>query len=225
MIPIRDHNPSGSFPFVTYLLIAVNVLVFLYMLTLSQSGLDNFIYNFSLIPANIISGIQLYSIFSSMFLHGGFGHIVGNMLFLNIFGDNLEDSLGHLKFLLYYITAGIAGSLMQFILDPTSTIPNLGASGAIAGVMGGYLLLFPNHRIDILFSWGFFVERVALPAYSMLFYWFIFQLFQGFGQLAVNLEGGVAYAAHVGGFVFGYGILLPFKNLLLKDRPRFIGYF
>ncbi len=225
MIPIRDHNPSGRTPFFTYALISINSLIFLFMITLSEPSLEQFVDQFALIPAMITNGQNFFTLITSMFLHGGIGHIVGNMLFLNIFGDNLENVLGHVKFLLYYLMAGLAGSLLQIVSDPTSTIPNLGASGAIAGIMGGYLLLYPRHKIDVLFSFGLFLQKVTLPAYTMLFYWFIAQLFSGVGELAFSFTEGVAYFAHVGGFLAGYLTLLPIKNRLIKDKPRFLGYF
>jgi len=214
MIPLRDHNPSGRMPIITYLLIGLNVLVFLYTLTLPEDLLMKFIDQYAIIPALVSQGQNLFSLISSMFLHGGFGHIIGNMLFLNIFGDNLEDKLGHIKYLLYYLICGLGASALQIIISPNSTIPNLGASGAIAGVMGGYLVLFPRQRIDILFSLGWSLRRTTVPAYFMLFYWFIAQLFSGAGSLVYSDEtmGGVAYFAHVGGFITGW--------LLIKLLPK-----
>lgn len=200
MIPIRDHNPSGRFPFVTYALIAINVAIFGYMFLLSPEALEDFIRSYALVPDDIVRGFNLGTLFTAMFLHAGLAHLVGNMLFLNIFGDNLEDRFGHFKFLLFYLGAGLVGSLLQIAMDPSSTIPNLGASGAIAGAMGGYLVLYPTHRIDVL--WGFYGSS-AVPARMMLVYWIIFQFFGGVGSLGVD-GGGVAYFAHIGGFAFGY---------------------
>lgn len=200
MLPLRDHNPSGQFPFVTYGLIAANVAVFVYMLLLGPAGPDNFIARLALIPADIIHGQNLHTLITAMFLHGGFAHILGNMLFLNIFGDNLEDRFGHLGFLAFYLGAGLAGSGLQILLDPNSHIPNLGASGAIAGTLGGYLVLYPDHRIDVL--WGFY-GRSSVPARFMLGYWIVFQFLFGFGSIG-GTGGGVAYFAHIGGFAFGY---------------------
>jgi membrane associated rhomboid family serine protease len=225
MIPIRDHNPSGKTPFITYALITINTAIFIFMFSMPQAALETFIDNFALIPSLVVSGQNTLSLLTSMFLHGGIGHLVGNMLFLNIFGDNLEDALGYIKFLIYYLVAGLGGSFLQILFDPHSTVPNLGASGAIAGVMGGYLLLFPRHRVDVLFSFGFLLERVTVPAYTMLFYWFVAQLFYGVGSLALPGNGGVAFFAHVGGFLTGYLLIFPFKDRLLRDKPRFLGYF
>lgn len=170
------------------------------MWTLGETGLGAFINTNALIPADIVRGENLQTLLTAMFLHGGFGHILGNMLFLNIFGDNLEDRFGHIRYLLFYLVAGLAGSFLQIAIDPGSTIPNLGASGAIAGLMGGYLVLFPRERVDVLWGW-YGVSTV--PASLMLVYWIIFQFFDGFGNIGVE-GGGVAYFAHIGGFAFGY---------------------
>ncbi len=212
MIPIRDHNPSGKTPFVTYGLIAANTAVFIYMFFLNDSTLNDFISRFALVPNDIVHGQNLMTLLTAMFLQAGFMHILGNMLFLNIFGDNLEERLGHLRFLGFYLLAGLAGSALQIAVGPTSTIPNLGASGAIAGVMGGYLVLFPRERIDVLWSFGFFGVS-TVPASAMLLYWILFQLIAGAGSLGFQ-GGGVAYFAHIGGFAFGYIV-----TKLLRPRP------
>lgn len=216
MIPIRDHNPSGKTPVVNYILIAINVLIFGYMFLLPEELLMAFINQYAVIPSLIVKSQHLFSLISSMFLHGGIGHLVGNMLFLNIFGDNLEDTLGSLKYLLYYLICGLGASALQIVINPASSIPNLGASGAIAGIMGGYLVLFPRNKIDILFAFGWVLRKATVPAYFMLFYWFIAQLFSGVGSLAFmgQARGGVAYFAHIGGFVVGWVLI----NLLTKIR-------
>lgn len=210
MIPIRDHNPSGTTPIITYLLIVINSLVFINTLMFSQSELMDFVNQYALIPAQILQGENLHTLVTSMFLHGSIGHIVGNMLFLNIFGDNLEDTLGRVKYLIFYFLSGLGASFLQIATDPTSTIPNLGASGAIAGVMGGYLVLFPKHRVDTLVYFGFSASRITVPAYTMLIYWFIAQFFYGVGTLAIPAAGGVAYFAHVGGFITGFALVRLF---------------
>lgn len=215
MIPLRDHNPSRTFPFVTYGLIALNVYVFFQMLMLTESGLESFINTFALLPADIVGGRNLFTLISSMFLHGGFGHIIGNMMFLHIFGDNLEDTIGHVKYFFYYILCGLGASALQIYVDPASTIPNLGASGAIAGLMGGYILLFPSHKVDVLIPLGFYFSRATIPAYLMLGYWFIAQFLSGIGSLGIT-EGGVAYFAHIGGFIAGIALILPFRGFLLR---------
>lgn len=222
MFPIRDHNPSGKIPFVNYILMAVNILVFVYTFLLPEELLMNFFDQYAIIPALVVKGKNLYSLITSMFLHGGIGHIIGNMLFLNIFGDNLEDKLGHVKYLFYYLICGLAASGLQILIDPNSVIPNLGASGAIAGIMGGYLVLFPRHRIDILFSLGWSFRRTSVPAYFMLFYWFIAQLFSGAGSLVYmdEMMGGVAYFAHIGGFLAGW-LIIYLGRKRLKAGLRF----
>jgi len=213
MFPIRDHHPSGRIPLVNYFLILINILVFFYIFSLPESLAIKYINKYALIPAQIVQGQNLSTLVSSLFLHASWGHLLGNMLFLHIFGDNLEDRLGHIKFLVYYLLCGLGGSVLQIFLNPSLTIPNLGASGAIAGIMGGYFLLFPHHKIDVLFILGFYVRQVTVPAYFMLFYWFIAQVFYGVGSLALaeQATGGIAFFAHVGGFLTGFLLLLPKK--------------
>jgi len=219
MIPLKDHNPSGSFPLVSYFLIGINVLVFFFSLALPEIELEGFINDYALIPALIVQRRQLYSLLTSMFMHGGLGHLLSNMLFLNIFGDNLEDKLGHFKYLFFYLFCGLGASALQIFVQPFSQIPNLGASGAIAGVMGGYLVLFPRHKIDILFSLGWGLRQTTVPAYFMLFYWFGAQLLTGFGSLTYLDEtmGGVAYFAHIGGFLTGWLLI----RLLVRPSKLF----
>jgi membrane associated rhomboid family serine protease len=217
MIPLRDHQSSGIFPILTYSLIALNIAVFIFMLSLAPSDLELFINKYAIIPQKISQGKDLYTLFTALFLHGGFAHIIGNMLFLNIFGDNLEAALGKIKFLLYYFVCGLGGSLLQISLAPDSSVPNLGASGAIAGLMGGYLVLFPHHLIDVLFTFGFFWHKATVPAFAILFYWIFFQFIAGLGSLTSLHQGGVAYFAHIGGFLTGVFLI----KLLVKKRKRF----
>jgi membrane associated rhomboid family serine protease len=219
MIPFRDHNRSSTFPVLTVALIAVNVIVWLYEFMLDMSGqLEPFIMGFAFIPNNLWS-VPLWwvvTIFTAMFMHGSWAHIIGNMMYLWIFGDNVEDRLGKPLFLLFYFGGGIAATLAQMAVDPFSTIPNLGASGAIAGVLGGYLLLFPQARVDTLV-----VNRiVALPALYVLGFWFIMQLFSGVGSLGVQTGGGVAYFAHIGGFVAGAAMMWLYKALFGEPPQR-----
>jgi len=207
MLPIRDHNRSNKFPLLTILIIAFNVFVFILELIVPDP--DTFINAYALIPAaiNFSKPLTLIPFFSSMFLHAGFVHLLSNMWFLWIFGDNLEATLGEIKFLLLYFFSGLAGGLLQYLLIINSTIPNLGASGAIAGVLGGYLVFFPKAKIETLVAtFGGYLSRIELPAYVMLFYWFFTQLFSGSasvvsGEMAL---GGVAWFAHIGGFVAGW---------------------
>ncbi|MEZ5715794.1 MAG: rhomboid family intramembrane serine protease [Paracoccaceae bacterium] len=209
MFPIRDHNPSGRTPYVTYALIALNVVVFLSYVSLftDPRALNQFFWNWAILPARIEQGSGYETLVTSMFLHGGFMHIAGNMLFLWIFGDNLEDEMGHIPYLLFYLACGIGSGLVQVMASPGSLIPTVGASGAIAGVMGGYLLLFPKARIDILLIIIIFFRIFTIPAWIALAAWFALQFFAGLGSDAN--AGGVAYWAHVGGFVVGTVLTLP----------------
>ena len=209
MFPIRDHNPSGRTPYVTFALIAVNVCVFLgYWLTLpGEMALGRFFFAWGLVPARIGFGEGYETFVTSMFLHGGWMHLLGNMLFLFIFGDNLEDEMGHVRFLLFYLMSGLAAAGLQFAADPVSMIPMVGASGAIAGVMGGYLLLFPRAKVDVLVIFIVFFRIFPIPAWIMLGLWFGFQVFNG--AMTPSDVGGVAYWAHAGGFVAGLVLCLP----------------
>jgi len=209
MFPIRDHNPSRNTPYVTYALIAINVAVYLWGLAFIQTDQATYqLYTkYAMIPAQIGAGQNYGSLITSIFLHAGFMHIAGNMLFLWIYGDNMEDEMGHVPFLIFYVVTGVAASLAQFIADPNSFIPTVGASGAIAGVMGGYLLLFPKAKIDILLFLVVFIRIFPIPAWIVLGLWFALQLFNGVG---VSTEGGgVAYWAHAGGFVAGLLLTIP----------------
>ena len=217
MLPIRDHNPSNRVPFVTYALIVVNVGVFLsyWPLFSDPRALAGFYNQWGLVPVSAYS--EPVGFITSMFLHGGLLHLGGNMLFLWIFGDNMEDEMGHVGFLLFYLAAGIGASLIQVISEPFSRVPVVGASGAIAGVMGGYLLLFPKARVDILVILIIIFKIFPVPAWIMLGLWFGMQLWGGFGSAPG--EGGVAYWAHAGGFVAGIGLTVPLW--LRLGGPRF----
>jgi membrane associated rhomboid family serine protease len=219
MFPIRDHNPSGRTPYVTYALIAVNIVVFVsyYEVLGSPARAVAFFNDWGLVPAKLTEGSDVLSVFSSMFLHGGIMHLAGNMLYLWIFGDNLEDELGHGRFLGFYILSGVGAALAQVISNPDSGVPMVGASGAIAGVLGGYLLLFPKARIDILFIFVIIFKIVPVPAWVVLGIWFALQLFSG--AATPDDAGGVAYWAHAGGFVAGMVLILPFW--LSKGGPDF----
>jgi len=209
MFPIRDHNPSERTPYVTYGLIAANVLVFLATLPLMQNeaGLLRLWSSYALVPAWVSEGHGLSGLFTSMFLHAGWLHLIGNMLFLWIFGDNMEDAFGHLGFLLFYLAAGLGAGLVHVAAAPGSMVPTVGASGAIAGVLGGYLLLYPRARVDILFFFVVIIRVFTVPAWAMLGVWFLLQLLNG-GAADPN-AGGVAYWAHAGGFAIGFLLTLP----------------
>ncbi|SHF02958.1 Membrane associated serine protease, rhomboid family [Litoreibacter ascidiaceicola] len=210
MFPIRDHNPSERTPYVTYALIALNVVIFAsyWPLFNDEPVLGAFFQTWGMQPFEVSSGAKTHTLLTSMFLHGGLMHLAGNMLFLWIFGDNLEDQMGHVGFALFYLTAGIGADVGQLLADPSSQVPVVGASGAIAGVMGGYLLLFPRARVDIILIFVIFFKIFPVPAWVMLGVWFALQLFNG----VVNLGGngvGVAYWAHAGGFLIGLLLCLP----------------
>jgi membrane associated rhomboid family serine protease len=209
MFPIRDHNPSGRTPYVTYALMAANIAVFLSYAALFSDprALNQFFFDWAIIPARLASGGGLETLVTSMFLHGGFMHLAGNMLFLWIFGDNLEDKMGHGKFALFYLATGIAAGLFHVVAAPGSTVPTVGASGAIAGVMGGYLLLFPKAKVDILIILVVFFRVFPIPAWIMLGLWFAMQFIGGVG--ADPDTGGVAYWAHAGGFIAGIVLAVP----------------
>jgi len=210
MFPIRDHNPSNRLPVVTWALIAANVAIFLsYFPGIggSERQLMAFFDTWALVPAEVLAGDDGYTIVTSMFLHAGWMHLIGNMVFLWIFGDNMEDLLGHLGFLAFYLASGGAAALGQILTGPGSVVPMVGASGAIAGVMGGYLLMFPRARIDVLVILLVLVRIFTIPAWLMLGLWFGLQLVNGLSMDIVG--GGVAYWAHAGGFVAGIALVLP----------------
>ncbi len=209
MFPIRDHNPSERTPYVTYALIAINVVVFISYFPMFSDPLrlNAFFYDWALIPRAVSQGDQYYGFLTSMFLHGGIMHLAGNMLFLWIFGDNLEDELGHILFLAFYLAGGFAAACAQYIADTDSIVPMVGASGAIAAVMGGYLLMFPKARVDVLFIFVIIFKIFPLPAWIMLGLWFGIQIVSG--AMASAETGGVAYWAHAGGFIAGVLLMLP----------------
>lgn len=219
MFPIRDHNPSGRTPYVTWALVAANVAIFLgYWLTIpDERALGWFFVNWGLVPLAVSEGVGWHGFLTSMFLHGGWMHLAGNMLFLWVFGDNIEDELGHARFAGFYLAGGIAASLAQVLADPFSPVPMVGASGAIAAVLGGYLLMFPRARVDVLFIFVIFVRIFPVPAWIVLGLWFGLQVFSGVSM--PSDEGGVAYWAHAGGFVAG--ILLAVPLWLARGGPGY----
>jgi len=217
MFPLHDDNPTRSFPFLTITLIATCVLVFLWQLSLG-SQLNNAIHAFGAIPA-IIFGYQSPSsvpipvwgtAITSMFLHGGWMHLLGNMLYLWIFGNNIEDAMGHRRFLVFYILCGIAALLANALPDPHSTIPMIGASGAISGVLGAYLLLFPHARVLVAIPFGFFIHTTRLAAGWVLGFWFVLQIINS--VMTSGQQGGVAWGAHIGGFIAGIVLIPLFKK-------------
>lgn len=209
MFPFRDHNPSQNRPVVTWALIALNVLIFVITLPLEgdPQALGQLYDSYALVPARFSDGAGLHTLFTSAFLHAGVMHLGGNMLFLWIFGDNMEDQMGRLGFVVFYLACAAAAGLAQTLSAPGSPVPMVGASGAIAGVMGGYLLMFPKARVDILVILIVIIRTFPLPAWVVLGLWFGAQLL--FGMTTPTDAGGVAYWAHAGGFVAGLALTVP----------------
>jgi len=209
MFPVGDDNTQRrTTPYVTFALVGLNILVFL----IELSGGDQFIQDWAFVPARFSAYPQAnaVTIFSAMFMHGGWLHLFGNMLFLWIFGDNVEDRFGHLKFLIFYLLAGVAATFSQYAVSPESSVPNVGASGAIAGVLGAYILMFPQSRVNVLLG----RQIVAMPAFVVLGLWIVLQLVSGVGTIAYTDEstGGVAYMAHIGGFISGVAMTFLFRG-------------
>jgi membrane associated rhomboid family serine protease len=208
MFPYKDDNPSHTFPFVTIGIIALNAAVFILQL-FSGDDARSMVYAYGAIPHNIFMGAEtqpinpLLTLLTSMFMHGGVFHIFGNMLYLWIFGNNIEDRLGHLKFIFFYLFCGIAASLSHALTSPGSTVPMIGASGAISGILGAYLLLFPYARVHTVIFLGFFVQVVRVPALIVIGFWAIIQVVNGLAIQGIQNHGGIAWFAHVGGFITG----------------------
>lgn len=200
MIPLTDTSRKPiRYPAMTTAIILMNVLVF----ALEIMGGEAFVQQWSVIPADIVSGKGWPTIFSAMFMHAGWMHIIGNMVFLHAFGPEVEDAMGRLRYLSFYLLSGIAATVAQVLMAPSSHVPNLGASGAIAGVMGAFLITYPRDRIRVLLVLFIFIRTAMIPASLLIGFWFIIQLFSQIGAVADVQSGGVAYAAHVGGFIFG----------------------
>jgi membrane associated rhomboid family serine protease len=226
VVPLRDNNPTRIVPFVTYALVAINIAVFVYELSLGDQ-LEAFFRVWAVVPRELTASFSgqptglpfpaWVTLITSQFLHGGFLHVAGNMLFLWIFGNNVEDKLGHVKFLIFYLACGILAGLSQWFFSAYSVVPSLGASGAIAGVMGAYILRFPQAEILTLVPLGFFMWTFRVPAFFFLGFWFAQQALYSFASLSVPTNvgmqsGGIAYWAHAGGFVFG-AVLGPLLGL------------
>lgn len=219
MLPLKDTVRSRSFPVVNLAIIAINLLVFFYELTLGPRG-DEFILQHGLTPVRFFWGLHhdrvdaIVPVFTSMFLHGGWFHVLGNMWFLYIFGDNVEDRVGHVGYVFFYLLCGIGAALAQTLLFPRSSMPMVGASGAIAGILGAYFLLYPQSRILTLVPIFIFVQLMEIPAWVFLPFWFLLQFVQG--AMAPQASGGVAWWAHIGGFLVGMAAIWVFK----KPEPR-----
>jgi membrane associated rhomboid family serine protease len=230
MIPLKDDVPSSGFPFVTIGLIVLNVLVFLYQASIgmgSERAAEAFIMEFGAVPCRVTGACAvagdfpppIATIFTSMFMHGGLFHVAGNMLYLWIFGDNVEDTLGHGRFLLFYLLSGMAAAAAQIVMNPDSRVPMVGASGAVSGVLGAYLILFPYARVLVLLIFGFFFRIVRWPASIVLGFWIVVQFLNGLITVSVaagGAAGGTAWFAHIGGFLAGI-------VLLFLMRPRRTG--
>jgi membrane associated rhomboid family serine protease len=216
VIPLRDVIPSRTTPVVTVLIIAINAVVFLYQQTLSEPELMRFVYSYALVPV----AFSTSAVLTSMFMHGDWMHFLGNMLFLWIFGDNVEDRVGHGRFVLFYVLCGAAAALAQVWISPASRVPMVGASGAIAGVMGAYFVMFPHSRVLTLVPIFFFIELIEVPAIFFLGIWFLLQFLSGVTSLGVPRAqdvGGVAFWAHVAGFVAGVIWIFVFRR---PERQR-----
>ncbi|MGB2870175.1 MAG: rhomboid family intramembrane serine protease [Bacteroidota bacterium] len=221
MIPLKDRNPTRTVPFVNIAIIVVNVAVFLYEVSLGSS-LGIFVDRYAVIPQNVSTAfgnpwVQLTpfaSLFTSMFLHGGWLHLAGNMLYLWIFGDNVEDKLGHKRYIFFYLLCGLSASALHVFIDPHSTMPTVGASGAISGILAAYLVMFPRAKVVTLIPIFVFIQVAELPAIVVLGLWFVLQFFNGLVSLgyATAGMGGVAWWAHVGGFAAGLVLVLPFRK-------------
>jgi membrane associated rhomboid family serine protease len=213
MIPLKDDAPTKTVPFVTYLIIAINISVFIYELSLKPEGLQAFVLSTAIIPREILSLSDMHpaaiapiplTLVTGMFVHGGLIHIGGNMLFMWIFGDNIEDRFGHFRFIIFYLGAGVIASMVQVLVNPASDAPIIGASGAVAGVLGAYFLLFPTAQVKTLIFLLFFVSVVKIPAVVFLGFWFLIQI------ASSAYGGGIAWYAHIGGFIAGMATVLVF---------------
>ena len=226
MIPLKDDNPTSNRPIVTYFLIGMCVVVFLMQLASESYRTGSLFYSFGLIPSVLMGYDQLpqdlyvipayMTIFSSMFMHGGFMHLIGNMLYMWIFADNIEDDLGIKKFIIFYFLSGIGAAMTQVLIDVNSQIPMVGASGAIGGVLGAYLINYPNARVLVLIPFGFFSQLIKIRALYVLGFWFVLQFINS--SMMSSQGGGVAYAAHIGGFVSGMILILCFNKTTKRKK-------
>ncbi len=225
MIPLRDINPTRTRPALTYGLIAANVLVFLYEWSLTPTEFQQFLFRYGVVPYQLVVEPHVGALatpFSSMFVHGGWLHLLFNMWFLHIFGDNIEDALGRTRFVVFYLLCGLGGAAGQVMIDPASPVPMVGASGAISGVLGGYVRLYPRARVVTLIPVFFIFMLRELPAVFFIFFWFLLQLLSGLGSLgaAGSQTGGVAFFAHIGGFVAGLVLIRRMR----PPRNRSLGW-
>lgn len=244
MFPLRDDNPHFLTPYVTYGIIALNILSWIFIQGLGgELALARSVCELGLIPADLLGTLPtgsrfqispnascvitgnagLYTVVSHMFLHGGWMHLIGNMWFMWVFGNNVEDSMGHARFIVFYLLCGLAAAALQMMSNPESGVPMVGASGAIGGVMGAYIMLYPKVQVHMLIFLGFFVTTFAMPAMYMLGYWFLIQMIGGLGSIGAR-GGGVAFWAHIGGFVAGGLLVLLFRNPKLLEKHPYHGW-
>ena len=214
MIPIRDINPTRRFPLVTVGIIVLNVLVFGFEFLLPVNALEGLVETWGLTPYRLagLEPLAFVTVFTSMFLHSGVAHLLGNMLYLWIFGDNIEAAMGPARFIVFYLLCGVGAALGQTLVSPLSTIPMVGASGAISGIMGGYLLLYPRAEVETLVFLGYFIRLIRLPTTVVLGSWIVMQLFSGVLSLGMQAAGGVAWFAHIGGFAVGIVLVSLFRR-------------
>ncbi|HEU5260082.1 MAG TPA: rhomboid family intramembrane serine protease [Gemmatimonadales bacterium] len=241
MFPYKDENPTELTPVVTVAIIVLNIVAWVFVQGMGAAEpLARSVCQLGLIPGELLGSAppgtsvplgrglhcvltaepEWWTVLTSMFMHGSWFHILGNMWFLWVFGNNIEDSMGHVRFVVFYVLCGVAAATAQTLVNPSSVVPMVGASGAISGVMGGYILLYPKVRVHTLVTLGFFVTTVALPAYVMLGYWFVYQLLLGTVGALAGLEGGVAFWAHIGGFVAGIVLVRLFANPEFLERRQ-----
>ena len=229
MIPLKDDNITNSTPILSYSIIAICIVVFLLQISSPGYTTGNLFYSYGVVPASLL-GIEALpsdlekidpylTIITSMFMHGGWMHLIGNMLYMWIFADNIEDDLGKTKFIIFYLAAGAAAALTQVYLNVNSTVPMVGASGAISGVLGAYLIRYPRNKVLVLIPLGIFTQLLKIPALFVLGFWFILQFISSAGSSSEG--GGVAYGAHIGGFVFGAAVMFFFGNFLIPKKAFF----
>jgi len=207
LIPLGDENPSRIVPFINWGLIIACVATFIWQISSGVTFFESTLFEFGIVPQKVLNGEGLYSIVTNIFMHGGWSHLLGNMLFLFVFGDNIEDRLGHIRYIIFYLVCGVTASIVWMATALNSPFPAVGASGAISGVLGAYFVLYPRARIKTLMSFGYFIRVTRVPAWVMIGMWFVYQLLLAF----IPMNTGVAYWAHVGGFVVGWIIARLFK--------------
>jgi membrane associated rhomboid family serine protease len=223
LFPLKDENPTRKRPVLTYTLIVVNVTIFIGTFLTGALGSERFLNTYGMRPAEVLAGKQLHTLFTSMFLHGGIGHILFNMWFLWIFADNIEDLLGKGKFLLFYFGVGLVASLVHALTKPDSMVPTIGASGAISGILAAYMFIYPRARVHTLVFFFYFIQLVTIPAMVMIGFWFVLQVFEASLLWLAGASTGIAYWAHIGGFLAGLLFILPLW-IKLRKKPRSITF-